>query len=991
MKIIGILFLLLCSCSLSQAQTYLEIIRKNVDQPFHEIVQQVENYYQNKDKGRGSYYKQFKRWEYFNARRLNEDGKLQNVSRRLLDEFTYYKKNFQQPEELNFDCDWECLGGTAYELIQSGHNGGLGRVNCITFDPSDNDIIYVGTPAGGLWRTDSGGGSWDPGSSITHWTPLTDGLPNIGVSGIAIDPNSPANSRTIYLLTGDGDGRHNPSIGVLKSFDGGSTWTQTGLSWGITDFNYGFKLIMHPTDANILLAATSRGIFRTTDGGITWTNEQTGFFFDIEFRPGTPNIVYATTNSDFLRSVDGGDTWTEVSCGFVQTGVRMAIGVTPADPDYVYVISGGNLLDNMGISMPGTFRGLYRSTNSGVCFTLRASTPNILASDSGGDSLRQQAAYDLAIAVSPTDENEVHVGGVNSWRYDDVSQNFTLTAFWDETQAGTGNYNHADVHALEFSGNTLYAGTDGGFYLSTNNADDWINVSQGLKITQLYRIGAFSDDGSDYVMGGAQDNGLNQLMDSGSGFGNLEHWEGGDGFECSADVANDFVYGATQLGRIFRYNYPDAGFTEVTDPNLSRTGAWLTPHYFDATRSAIVAGYTDVWRSTDNGGNWNNISNGNIGAGLCSHMVQAPSDSNRIYLTKDLNPGSAIFTTSNDGVTWTNITGTLPVANDLITYIAVHPTDPQQVWVTLGGFVEQTDPNEGYIVGNKVFYSPDTGATWQNISGSLPNIPANTIVYEIGSDDGLYVGMDVGVYYRDNNLADWVLFSNLLPNVIISELEINYNTGKLYAGTFGRGVWCTDLFSSCNETCLDCPIYAGLHSPSNVFKSRDCIYSTATVFDNTDIVYEAEEFILLQEGFYSGAINQEATFHGLIEECVPGSGGGGSLMQYVNHRKLPGYYLGKIPEYADQGYRPASNLKAFPNPTSDVLHLEIELQKEGRATVILYDILGKKVRVLEQNSWFDQGKVKRQYSINDLEGGSYVVEFDQMGLKFYQTIIKLEQ
>lgn len=990
MKVAGIIPLLLLCYFSTLAQPYREIVEKNAGLTFKQQVEKVEIFYKDKDKGKGSGYKQFKRWEYFNARRLDAQGRIQNVPRRLLDEFDRYQK--QAAVRLNYDCGWESVGGTAYERIVSGHNGGLGRINCLVADPADPDIIYAGTPAGGLWSTNNGGGTWNTGSTAAQWTPLSDGLPNIGVSGIAIDHSSPTSSRTLYILTGDGDGGQNPSIGVLKSLDGGATWYSTGLSWGALQLVFGYKLVIHPTNANILFAVTDNGIFRTQNGGVSWTNVQIGSFFDIEFRPGTPDTMYATTRTGFFRSTDGGVTWNAINCGFTTVGSRLAVAVTPADPDVVYVLSGGNLQDAMGNNIAGTFRGIYRSNNSGACFTRQTTTPNILGGNTAGSDTRQQSGYDLALAVSPTDANIVHVGGINSWRSTDAGVTWTLTAHWNEDAAGAGDYNHADVHALEYIDGVLYSGSDGGVFRTTNNADDWENVSQGLKITQFYRIDATTDGSNNYIFGGAQDNGLNRFLDTGSGFGNLQHWEGGDGFETTVDPGSDLAIGGTQNGNLYRFNYmSDNGYIEVT-PGSAGSGAWLTPHTYDAANDAILAGYTDIWRTTDNGGSWTNYSNGNIGAGLCAHIEVAPSNSNVVYVSKDLNPGSRLYRTTDGGANWSNITGTLPANNNIITYFAIHPTDPNQIWVTLGGFTEETNPPEGYQAGNKVFYSPDGGATWQNMSGTLPNISANCIVYENGSANGLYVGMDVGVYYRDNTMSDWVLFSNNLPNVIVSELDINYATGSLVAGTFGRGAWSSKLFSACNRVCLDCPTFSGLQSPSNIYSSQNCIYSSAEIYDSTRVAYRAEEFILLTDLFFADG-NDGAVFHGAIQACNPASPG---PMPLANNRDLPGFYIGILPNVplAGKAYsngqrigQPENGLRVFPNPTSGQLTLECNLPQDGPVYVALYDIAGKLLTEFENTPEMDAGPYNKRFDLSGFKNGTYILEFTYNGKRSFQTVI----
>lgn len=981
------LFILVCFAYLpTQAQVYLEIVQKNYKLPFEQIVKQVEDHYVGKDKGRGSGYKQFKRWEFFNADRLTIDGYLQNVPSRELDEFMSYRRFKSLAPDLNFDCSWETVGGASYERIASGHNGGLGRVSTVIQDPDDANTFYVGTPAGGLWKTTSGGG-WNPASPATsYWEPLTDGLPLLGVSGIAIDPTSPVGNRTIYILTGDGDGGDNSSIGVLKSFDGGDTWFETDFSQGASTGLRGYKLIMHPTNSNTLFAVTNAGIHRTTDGGVNWTTIQGGLYFDIEFRPGTPDTMYASSATQVFRSINGGLNWTPVTaagCTITSAGLRLELAVTPANPDYVYVISGGVPVDMNGDGIAGMFNGVYLSTNSGACFSLQANQPNILGYPDDGSDSRHQGGYDLAIAVSPIDENEVHIGGINTWKSTDAGVNWNNSTSWHEQNAAAGDYIHPDIHYLGFWGSDLYCGSDGGIAVSTNNADDWSRISQGLRITQFYRIGAFSD-GDDYVMGGAQDNGLNQLRDMGSGFGNIQHWEGADGFEVSPDVANSYVFGATQNGCMNRFTYPNGSFTDLTvfpGQEDSCGGAWLSPHIYDAINGAVLIGYQDVWRSTDSGNTFNNISNGNISTGLADHLVMAPSDTDVIYVSKN----TVLYRTIDDGITWTNITSDLPLSQFRgITYFAVDPTDADRVWVTVAGFG----------AGAKVFFR-DLGvnATWTNITGSLPNLPVNCIVYEAGSADGLYIGTDVGVYYRDNNLGDWVLYSNALPNVIVMELEINYTTNKLYAGTFGRGVWCSELISNCSGICLACPVFDNFHSQPNTYSSEDCIVSTAVVYNSTEITYEAESYVHLQNNFHVKS-PQNAIFHAIIQPCSPATT---KALSMANIRDLSGFYVGMLPkEY--QPEKPNTDisfaivndikLRTYPNPTSDQINLELSIKETQPLVVHLYNIQGYLIETFEKGQMVDKGTFIGQYSIGNLPDGTYILEVLLDGESVQLPIIK---
>lgn len=961
--------LLLFSGFYAEAQRYRQIIEANPELTFNEIVERVEREYQGKYKGRGSGYIQFKRWEEFNRTRLDRDGKVVNLQQILLENFSDYNNKYLPPANLNFDCAWQQEGGNTYQKIASGHNGGLGRVNCIAIDPADANTIYAGTPAGGLWRTTNAGGTWSPGTATDNWTPLTDGLPSIGVSGIAIDYDSPLASRVLYVLTGDGDGGYTNCIGVLKSFDGGATWALTGLNLNNFNIGNGFKLLMHPSDHNMLFAATQAGIFKTSDGGVHWTKVLSDVLItDIEFKPGDPTTMYAVSQNTFYRSTNTGDTWPSVNsqmpgCQLTAAGARMALAVTPADANYIYIVASGR-----AIGSGASFRGLFRSTDSGDCFTLRSSTPNILGYATNGMDTAQQSFYDLTIAASNTNRDEVHVGGIQCWRSLDGGQNWANTTNWDEGSAGGGDYNHADLHAMEYVNGTLYSGSDGGVYRTTNQADDWVNISQGLKITQYYRIAAFTDDNVDYVAGGTQDNGSNLLINSGSGFGVINHWEGADGFECSVDTINHFVYGDANSGLV-RFNYQTSAFTGLAYPSP----VFFPRHVFDDVNSALLVAGVDVWRSTDNGGTFTNFSNGNIGtAGLCSFIALAPSNHNFVYVSK----GAILFRTTDSGATWSDISNALP--NGDITSITVDPTNPNRVWVCMGGL----------IAGNKVFFSTDGGVTWQNITGNLPNISARSIVYESGSADGLYLGMDVGVYYRDNNLGDWLLFSNGLPNVIVDKLEINYSNRRLYAGTFGRGLWSTELFSDCARVCLQCPAFDEIHSQRNIYASETCINSESWVYQNTPVTYKAETYIRLTNGFYVDS-KHGASFYGHISNCQNGLKMD-RLFQLTNNRHLAGYFVGNLSEIADRNPENTGTaaFRAYPNPTAGAISVEFDAPGQGPVSLELFDIYGKKVRDLELNIFPGIGIFAQSYSIGDLPNGTYVLRLNQSGAKYFQTLIK---
>lgn len=735
----------------SIAQEYVQLMEIQTSN-FYDIQNSFNNYWDGKTYERGKGWKQFKRWEWFMEPRVYPSGKLPDPSF-AYNEFVKFKNTYgvKKGTQNNKAANWTPLGPTNWNSI--GWNPGIGRINAITVDPNNSNTIYVGTPAGGCWKTTNGG---------NNWSPLTDNLSSLGVSGIAIDPT---NSNIVYIATGDGDGNDTYSIGVLKSIDGGTTWNSTGLNWSTTQARVMRKIIIDPTNSNILFVASSNGLYKTTDAGVSWTSVLTGSFRDVEFNPLNPNTLFSCTNTLFYKSTDGGNTFTNITNGIPSTGVgRLSVAVTVNDTSYIYLLASN--------SSNNSFLGLYRSTDSGNNFNLRTSTPNVFGYSTTGNDNGGQSWYDMALAVSPTNKNEVYTGGVNVWKSIDGGSSLTALTQWDWPTAPY-EYVHADIHTLDFYGNTLFCGSDGGIFKSANAGNTFTDLTSGIQHSQFYRLSSSVTDPT-IIMGGTQDNGCFMRKN-----GTWTHVTGGDGMECIVDYSNaNIVYSSSQRGAIYKSIDGGGTFNGITG-SISSQGAWVTPYTLDPVNpNTIYLGYEDIWKSTDGGTTWNTISAFSTTTDLQS-LVVAPSNNNYIYAATY----SDIYRTTNGGGNWTNITNGLP--SNAITYISVHNTNPDILWVSLSGFTN----------GQKVYKSIDGGASWINVSVNLPNIPINCIVYENGTNNGTYVGTDMGIYYKNDNLSLWQAYTTNLPNVIVNELEIHYGINKIRAATYGRGIWESDLFT----------------------------------------------------------------------------------------------------------------------------------------------------------------------------------------------------
>ena len=695
-------------------------------------------------------WKQFKRWEWYMISQIDEDGRFpEKTAAQVLKE---HNANFPGLKSTGGLGNWISIGPNS----SAGGYAGVGRINVVAFHPTDDNTYWAGAASGGLWVTFDNG--------IT-WSVLTDDNNVLGISDIAI-PGDYSTSGTIYIATGDRDGWDNRSTGVLKSTDGGASWNATNLSFAVSSGQMTTRLLINPNDDQTILAATTNGVYKTTNGGVNWdTRLTTTSFIDFEYKPGDYSVLYGSTkNGEIYVSTDAGSSWTQ---SLSTSGKRVELAVTPADSSYVYAIVSAS--DN-------GLLGIYKSTNFGATFSQvfdgTQENNNLLGWDDGSDS-GGQGWYDLAIDVSPNDENTLLIGGINTWRSTDGGTTWSMVNHW------YGGYFkpsvHADKHDLKFRSNgDLFECNDGGIYLSIDNGTSWTDKTNGITISQMYKIGT-AQTVNDEVICGLQDNGT-KLVDG-------NYWTdklGGDGMECIIDYSNhEIQYGSLYYGEISRTLNHWNSATNITPADAE--GAWVTPYIINPLNPSILyVGYDELYKSTDRGNSWDTISS--FSGGNLINIAIAPSDTNMLIVSTS----TSIWKTVDGGTNWTNLSSLVPSDRN-ISCITIKHDDPNTIWLTYSGYNL-----------NRVFESTNGGLNWTNISSGLPALPVHSIVQNtLVTGAELYAGTDVGVYYK-SPVDDWVPFNNNLPNVIVRELEIYYDTvihtnSRLRAATYGRGLWESDL------------------------------------------------------------------------------------------------------------------------------------------------------------------------------------------------------
>ncbi|MGM0551969.1 MAG: WD40/YVTN/BNR-like repeat-containing protein, partial [Bacteroidota bacterium] len=325
-KLIAILMLVSITLG-AKAQPWLEELgairkEKSSELTLHDFQKAFYQYWEDHDVKKGVFiedgvrkkapgWKQFKRWEWYWE--MNADpatGKFPQTNSGV--EYKKYRQSTTKETSLG---NWTILGPNE----TTGGYAGLGRINAVAFHPNDKNTFWVGAPSGGIWETTDGG---------TSWSVLNDYNDVIGVSDIAVAHDYSTNP-TLYIATGDRDGgslwalgggvsADNQSIGVLKSTDGGLNWQETGLSYLTEEKLLIGRLLLHPSNNDVLLAGTTTGIFKSTDGAATWEQvHSSAYVIDMEFNPANPDVVYASTMSYrnepvIMRSDDLGETWATV-------------------------------------------------------------------------------------------------------------------------------------------------------------------------------------------------------------------------------------------------------------------------------------------------------------------------------------------------------------------------------------------------------------------------------------------------------------------------------------------------------------------------------------------------------------------------------------------------------------------------------------------------------------------------------------------------------
>jgi len=684
-----------------------------------------------------------------------------------------------------------------------------GRVSDIAVHPKNNNVIYVGTAGGGVWKSQNGGVNFEPVFD-KH---------NSSIGCIAIDPKRP--DQIIWVGTGETWTRNSTSVGdgLYKSTDGGNNWQPMGFE----DSERISSIVIHPEHPDTVYVAVlghlwgdydKRGVYKTTDGGKSWQKILAGQadtgVSDLVMDPQNPNVLYAALwqfrrtpwsfnsgglASKLMKSTDGGQTWKKIHKGFPGGKLgRIAIAVAPSDTQRLYAVIESENPEKSGLYVSGNAGESWQQTNKDFNIVVRP-------------------FYFARLAVDPKDKNTVAKAGFFAQISSDGGKTFK----------SFGNM-HPDIHDIVFdkdNSNRMYFATDGGFYFSLDKGVSNVK-NRDLNVAQYYYVSV--DNESPYnIYGGLQDNGSWYVPNTAPGGVKEKDWNsvgGGDGFRVFRHPTKRIIYSESQAGVwIGRYDMDKQSITDIT-PFAEKEGEKLRFNWNTAMALSpnnpdrIYIGSQYLHKSDDTGLNWQIISpdlttndktkqnqakSGGLtidNSGAENHtciftIAESPLDENIIWVGTD---DGNVQLTKNGGKTWQNLTRN-------ITGLPAHS------WVY---HIEASNFDKGtaYAVFDRhtlndtrtyVYKTTDYGQSWQSIVTDEIKGFARSIQEDFVKKDLLFLGTEDGLYITLNGGKHWMKFENNMPTVPVFHVTLQKQTNDLVLATHGRGVIVIDDISPLRE------------------------------------------------------------------------------------------------------------------------------------------------------------------------------------------------
>lgn len=680
---------------------------------------------------------------------------------------------------------WTNLGPTHADFLANGsftlNVTDSGRLRSIVVNPVNPSNIFVATAEGGVWRSSDAGASW---------TPITETVGSLSCGSLAMDPRNPS-----ILYLGLGDPFDGTGIGLIKSTDGGNTWSAPVY---LGDSSVTTLVMVSPDDSNIVLATTNKGLFRSADAGASWTLvlapgaspyawtiAHTGanrFAVSLETNH---EATSGTTDGNVYVSSDGGVTWTLASGVSLRRGTigRITLASAPSNESIVYAMAA---VPNATTS--SDLADIFKSTDGGASFRAlgaarkRYSNAN-RESRTLGTLLNGQGWYNAVVIVDPTDPNVAYFGGALLLaKTTDGGASYTQVSNW-LAQFGLP-YVHADFHAAAFAGATLYMGTDGGIFRSTDGAATWTDtLNNGLVTHLLYSMGSSGNNPS-AIIGGMQDDGTR--VRSATTPTTWNQVIGGDGFGSDVHKTNaSLMLGSLYFDRIYKSTDGGGTFspacTGISECNNSSSAPFITrivPWLGSPTGDEVFTfSNTKVYKSVNYAGSWSSVGTV-LSTGVIRNVGVAQANDAIIGVVAS---GGRVFLSADGGATWTAAAS--PPNNALsLSCVTFDASDTNTLYVASVA---------ANAAASHLWKSTNFGASWTIIDGNgLPTgVPVNQIRQDAAAPAALYAATHLGVYESIDGGASWTRFGAGLPLVNTTDVHISGANTLVRAATYGRGFW----------------------------------------------------------------------------------------------------------------------------------------------------------------------------------------------------------
>ncbi len=704
---------------------------------------------------------------------LNRSYPTNKISVKSFTQAFEYQKSIAQSR--NTQANWEAIGPMNI----------AGRTLALAFHPVDSNIIFLGSASGGLWKTTTAG------LGEKAWQKISIGFPVLAVSSIAI---SPTNSDVIYIGTGEMYNaeetrpgvvnrltRGTYGFGIFKSEDGGASWNKS-LDWTYQEMRGVQDLIINPKNDQVLYAATSIGLIKSTDAGINWeVIHNLPMAVDVELNPIDTNILYVSygslfqENSGIYRSLNAGESFSKLRIGLPTTySGKAMLSLDPSSDKTIYA----------SVAEAFESNGLYRSSNNGESW-VKVNSEDVAAF---------QGWYSHDVAVNPKNAKEIIQVGIDVWLSENNGFTISKQTAWTNARFGKNpvngpdgppNYVHSDIHQVHFHplmDNTVFLATDGGVFVSKDGGRTYASRNGGLQTSQFYANFANATQNGDFAIGGMQDNSTTIYTGEAAWTKVL----GGDGMSAAIDPDdNNIIYGSSQFLNIFRSTDSGQSFKDITPSAIEPI--FSAPFEIAPSNTRVLyAGARFIFKSIDRGNTWftpnpNFIDQGNA----ILNIAIAPNNLNHLLVstTPNVTGKAGVFRSVNGGLSWTELTG-LPdrIATDLV----FHPENEDIAFITFGGF--------GSF---HVYQTMNGGVNWFPIDNNLPDLPHNTITIDPAQPNNIYIGNDLSVYVSEDGGGTWSPFMDGLPEAILAmHLSISPANQKLRVATHGNGVFQTNLIGS---------------------------------------------------------------------------------------------------------------------------------------------------------------------------------------------------